>query len=121
MRDDRGVTWSPANLENMPVYRPQWEKMRGDIIGYIPQTPHTYALIEGMYGIMNEHQVAIGESTCASKLWAPPAVVAGGRAIMEASELSQSGLERGRRQRGDPYHGRSSGAVRLLQCGLGHL
>jgi dipeptidase len=68
--------------------------MRGEILGYIPQAPHTYALIEGMYGIMNEHQVAIGESTCASKLWAAPVGSGGGNALLEASELSQIALER---------------------------
>ena len=36
------------------------------------QVAHTYAMYEAGYGIMNEHQVAIGESTCASKLWAAP-------------------------------------------------
>ena len=42
---------------------------------------------------MNEHQVAIGESTCASKLWAAP-TTAGGKAIIEARELSRIALER---------------------------
>ncbi|RYY71572.1 hypothetical protein EON63_21605 [archaeon] len=46
------------------------------------QVPHTYGLYEAGYGIMNEHQVAIGESTCASKLWAAP-VIAGGKARIE--------------------------------------
>jgi dipeptidase len=43
-------------------------------------------------------QVAIGESTCASKLWAPP-VGYGGHALLEVSELSQLALERGRSAR----------------------
>jgi dipeptidase len=68
--------------------------MRGEILGYIPQVAHTYAVIEGMYGIMNEHQVAIGESTCAAKLYAAPVGSAGGKALLEASELSQIALER---------------------------
>ena len=98
VRDDRGVTWSPDNLENLPQ-REEWMTMRGEIIGHIPQVDHTYALIEGLYGIMNEHQVSIGESTCASKLWAAPAGSAGGKALLEASELSQLGLERGKTAR----------------------
>lgn len=64
VREDRGSTWHPRNLEDLPQ-RNRWERMRGEILGYIPQAPHTFAILEGMYGIMNEHQVAIGESTCA--------------------------------------------------------
>ena len=98
VRNDRGQTWSTDNLEHMPQ-REEWEKMEGTgIIGYIPQVAHTYALIEGGYGIMNEYQVSIGESTCAAKLFAAP-VSAGGKALLEASELSQIGLERGRTAR----------------------
>ncbi len=57
------------------------------------QVAHTYALFEGQYAIMNEHQVAIGESTCASKLWAAP-VTAGGKARIEVKQMSQIALER---------------------------
>lgn len=47
---------------------------------------------------MNEHQVAIGESTCASKLWAKP-VTAGGNARIEVREMSQIALERAKTAR----------------------
>ena len=53
----------------------------------------TYAIIEAGYGIMNEHQVAIGESTCASKLYAFP-TTHGGKARIEVSQMSEIALER---------------------------
>jgi dipeptidase len=91
VREDRGETWSKANLEDLPQ-KGEWEK-QNLIIGYIPQVPHTYALIEGGYAIMNEWGVSIGESTCAAKLWAAP-LTQGGKAMMEVGELSQIALER---------------------------
>ena len=42
------------------------------------------------YGIMNEHQVAIGESTCAARFWSAPAT-AGGLARIEVREMSKIG------------------------------
>jgi dipeptidase len=62
------------------------------------QVEHTFALFEAGYGIMNEHQVAIGESTCAAKLWAAP-TTAGGKAMIEARELTRIALERSRTAR----------------------
>lgn len=47
---------------------------------------------------MNEFQVAIGESTCAAKLWAAP-VTAGGHALLEARELTKLALERSKTAR----------------------
>lgn len=100
VRNDRGVTWSTNNLEENIQVRAEWEKLTDkEIIGYIPQVEHTYAIMEGLYGIMNEYQVAIGESTCASKLWAAPRGSANGKALLEASELSQIGLERAKTAR----------------------
>ena len=40
----------------MPMYR-------NDSIGVIPQVPHTYGYINSAYPCLNEHQLAIGEST----------------------------------------------------------
>jgi dipeptidase len=43
-----------------------WEAIdtpKKEIVGYIPQVPHTYGYIYGFYATMNEHQLALGEST----------------------------------------------------------
>ena len=93
VRDDRGLTWSVDNLEEISPQKEEWLTMKDKvIIGYIPQVEHTYALVEGGYGIMNEHQVAIGESTCASRLYAKP-IGQGGKALLEASEWILTILE----------------------------
>ena len=63
------------------------------LISSFSQVEETYALIEAGYGIMNEHQVAIGESTCASKLYAFPSTH-GGKARIEVSQMSEIALER---------------------------
>jgi dipeptidase len=53
----------------------------------------TYAIVEAGYGIMNEHQVAMGESTCAARYYAfPPSH--GGKARIEVREMSRIALER---------------------------
>mmetsp|Transcript_4731 Transcript_4731/g.6492 ORF Transcript_4731/g.6492 Transcript_4731/m.6492 type:complete len:670 (+) Transcript_4731:1-2010(+) len=89
---NRGTTWHPSNLEGTPEQVQAWGQ-ESTIVGHIPQVKHTYALYESGYGIMNEHQVAIGESTCASKFWAAP-VTAGGFARIEVREMSKIALER---------------------------
>jgi len=54
-----------AHLERTPAQDHQKDEIieikgwRGEIIGKIKQVPHTYAVV----GLMNEHQVAIGETT----------------------------------------------------------
>ncbi len=57
-------TWPPS--EGL-----KWDLYKKDFTGLeIPEVPHTYAYHHGMFGYMNEKQVAIGESTigCQRKL-----------------------------------------------------
>ncbi len=65
-------------------------------LGYIPQVEHTYAYIDANYGIMNEHQVSIGECTNKAKVHPMPEP---GKRIFYSSELSRVALERTRTAR----------------------
>jgi dipeptidase len=65
-------------------------------LGYIPQVRHTYAYIDANYGIMNEHQVAIGECTNKAKVHPMPEA---GKRIFYSSELSRVALERSKTAR----------------------
>jgi dipeptidase len=89
---NRGTTWHPDNLQGNKEQKAAWGS-ESTVSGYIPQVAHTFALLEGGYAIMNEHQVAIGESTCAARFWGVP-VTAGGLARIEVAEMSKIALER---------------------------
>ncbi|ETV96580.1 hypothetical protein H310_10281 [Aphanomyces invadans] len=86
--EDRGPTYSKANLDKSLF---NWTDTKA--IGSIPQVNHTYGYVEGVYGIMNEHQLGIGESTCGAKLWTKP-VSHGGKALLDITELGRIALER---------------------------
>ena len=90
----RGETYEPENTD-LSIPDEPWVVGEGPFapIGAIPQVPHTYGFIDGGYGIMNEKQVSIGESTCGAKITALP-VSKGGKALLEAGELSRIALER---------------------------
>ena len=60
-------------------------------LGYIPQAPHTYAYFDTNYGIMNEHQLSIGECTDKAKVHPEPEA---GKRIFYSAELSRVALER---------------------------
>jgi dipeptidase len=62
-----------------------------EALGSIEQVPHTYAYFMGSYGIMNEHQLSIGECTCSAKVYAQPKA---GERIFDISSLSMVALER---------------------------
>ena len=60
-------------------------------LGFIPQAAHTYAYFDSNYGIMNEHQLTIGECTDKAKIHPEPEP---GKRIFYSSELSRVALER---------------------------
>ncbi len=60
-------------------------------LGFIPQVAHTYAYFDANYGIINEHQLTIGECTDKAKVHPEPEP---GKRIFYSSELSRVALER---------------------------
>mmetsp|Transcript_7490 Transcript_7490/g.9990 ORF Transcript_7490/g.9990 Transcript_7490/m.9990 type:complete len:727 (+) Transcript_7490:321-2501(+) len=93
--EGRSKTWSRENLDDIPQ-RDMFPY--STIAGEIPQVNHTYGLLEGYYGIMNDQQVAIGESSCGGIFWAVP-TFAGGSAMIDGKEITKLGLERGKTAR----------------------
>eukprot|EP00177_Eucheuma_denticulatum_P003988 GFKZ01007207.1.p1 GENE.GFKZ01007207.1~~GFKZ01007207.1.p1 ORF type:complete len:665 (+),score=106.55 GFKZ01007207.1:449-2443(+) len=95
----RARTWEASNLEGTASQLALWSSGTKPL-GYIPEVKHTYALFEGGagYGIMNEHGVAMGESTCPSRFVAKPKGY-GGDALLDVGELTKLGLERGKTAR----------------------
>jgi hypothetical protein len=55
-------------------------------LGFIPQVAHTYAYFDANYGIMNEHQLSIGECTDKAKVHPEPEA---GKRIFYSAELSR--------------------------------
>jgi len=76
---DRGPGWDTPGFEPTKP------------LGYIPQVEHTYAYFGSSYGIINEHQLAIGECTTGAKTYAGPVE---NECILDISELSRIALER---------------------------
>ncbi|CAM9557293.1 unnamed protein product [Sphacelaria rigidula] len=96
---ERGPTWTPENLDpHLPQrekwFQPEWRESM--VLGHIPQVNHTFAYLEGLYAIINEKQVGIGESTCGAKWFAGPK--GDGckecNALFDISELTRIALER---------------------------
>jgi dipeptidase len=105
--DVRPVYYDPASLGNRPEYNSNTLRRyvgthRGPIykddtlpqsipLGYIPQVAHTYAYLDGSYGLMNEHQLMMGEATNGSKVTLEPEP---GKRIFYSAELSRVAMER---------------------------
>lgn len=73
--------------------RPIYDQSTGKHIGDIPQVNHTYAYSKAAYGVMNEHKLAFGESTCSGRFWAA-SLANNGTALFSNQALSEIALER---------------------------
>lgn len=93
IQDGRAPTWELDNLEASPTQARIWKVTQP--IGYIPQVNRTYALLEtgSGYALINEHGVAMGESSCPAEFVAAP-ISDGGYALFDISELGRVALER---------------------------
>lgn len=91
--EDRGETWKKENLKGTHDQLDAWVDGYPGNTGSIPQVNHTYALLEGGYGMMNEYGLSIGESTCQARFWNAP-VGYGGKGVIEVSAMSRIALER---------------------------
>ena len=66
-------------------------------IGSIPQVNHTFAYFEATYGVLNEYQVGISESTCSGVFVSSPVPL--GKALFSIDQLSQIAMERSKSSR----------------------
>lgn len=79
--------------ERSSIYTPGAGINETLVVGSIPQVPHTYALWESSYALMNEHGLGMGESTCAAFL-VNKGPKDGGSELLAIRSLMMLGLER---------------------------
>lgn len=79
--------------ERAAAYQPDAGITASTVVGHIPQVSHTYALWESSYALMNEHGLAMGESTCAAQL-VGNSTKDGGDAMLAVRTLMSLALER---------------------------
>ena len=63
-------------------------------VGSIPQVDRTFSYLEGTYGVLNEWNVGVAESTCGAQFGSQPP-----NAIMSIDVLSRLAMERAKTSR----------------------
>lgn len=76
-------------------------------LGFISQASHTYAYFDANYGVINEHQLSLGECTDLAKVHPKPEA---GKGIFYSAKLSHVAL-------GGKTHGIAHREIRLLRNG----
>lgn len=87
------MVFVPAADHLAGTMRPVLDQSTQVMIGEIPQVSHTYAYSYLSYGVMNEHKLAFGESTCSGRFWAA-SLAHNGTALFSNEQLSKIALER---------------------------
>ncbi|OQS04790.1 peptidase [Thraustotheca clavata] len=80
--------------ERGPHYQPKEGEVLAKPLGYIPQVQRTYAYFDQDYGMINEVQLSIAESTCSAKTVGWPSNLPYGYNLFGIAELSKLALER---------------------------
>lgn len=90
--NSRSPAYSSARLDAEHVNTIDHTYAESQPIGHTAQVAHTYSYLDASYGIANEHQLAMGESTCAARLVAYAAPL--GDAHYDITALNRLALER---------------------------
>ncbi|ETV98410.1 hypothetical protein H310_08577 [Aphanomyces invadans] len=83
-----------VTMDRGPLYEPVGDQPVSKIIGHIPQVPYTHGYFDHDYGMMNDVQLSIAESTCAAKTVGWPKSLHYGHNLFGIEELSKIALER---------------------------
>ncbi|OQR91775.1 peptidase [Achlya hypogyna] len=81
--NDRGPLYAPTANESLSIP-----------LGHIPQVPYTFGYFDHDYGMINDQQLSIAESTCAAKTVGWPSSLHYGHNLFQIEELSKIALER---------------------------
>ena len=84
-------TYPRFNIKNSAKYYHTPGVELSKPVAYIDQVPHTYAYFDGIYGLMNEHQLSMAESSCGVKSYLG---FKAGERILEIKDLMRIALER---------------------------
>jgi len=87
------MIYVPSAYHSPGDSRPILDQTNQKKIGSIAQVQHTYAYNYLSYGVMNEHKLAFGETTCSGRFWAA-SLAQNGTALFSNEELSKIALER---------------------------
>jgi len=87
------LVFVPAADHPAGTMRPVLDQTNNEMIGEIPEVSHTYAYTYLSYGVMNEHKLSFGESTCSGRFWAA-SLAQNGTALFSNKDLSRIALER---------------------------
>ncbi|KAF0694904.1 Aste57867_14246 [Aphanomyces stellatus] len=83
-----------VSSERGPDYMPRANQTLTPPLGSIPQVASTYAYWDIDFGMQNEVQLSIGETTCAAKTVGYPIDLPHGHSLLNIQELSKIALER---------------------------
>ncbi|KAF0701197.1 Aste57867_8306 [Aphanomyces stellatus] len=83
-----------VSMDRGPLYEPVENQTISKVVGHIPQVPYTHGYFDHDYGMINDVQLSIAESTCAAKTVGWPKSLHYGHNMFQVEELTKIALER---------------------------